>query len=179
MFSRLASLLLASALTLQAAFAADPSTFTVGSFTFKRPSTFNWQSVPPGGMRKAWLTIGDPKDPTKSGDVIFFHFGPGMGGGVDANIARWVGQFTPDKPDEKPVIEKAEVEGVKLTRVRMEGTFASGMPGGPTTPLKNYAMLGVIVESPNGDVFVKFTGPAEMVKTASGAFEELVRSGLK
>ena len=172
------SLALVSALTLQL-FAADPTSFQVGSFTFKRPSTFTWQAIPPGGMRKAWLTIGDPKDPAKSGEVTFFHFGPGVGGGVDANIQRWVGQFTPAKPEDKPVIEKAEVKGVKLTRVRTEGTFASGMPGGPTTPLKEFGLLGVIIESPNGDVFVKFTGPLDMVKTASGAFEELVKSALE
>lgn len=173
----LASLALVSVLALQL-FAADPSSFQVGSFTFKRPATFAWRAVPPGGMRAAWLTVGDTSDPAKGGEVTFFHFGPGVGGGVDANIQRWVGQFTPDKPETKPVIEKAEVKGVKLTRVRMEGTFASGMPGGPTKPLKDYAMLGVIMESPNGDVFVKFTGPADMVKTASGAFEELVKSAL-
>lgn len=171
------TLALVSALTLTA-LAADPTSFQVGSFTFKRSSTFQWQSVDPSGMRKAHLTVGDAKDITKRGDVTFFHFGPGAGGGVDANIQRWVGQFTPEKPDVKPVTERAEVKGVKLTRVRMEGTFASGMPGGPTTPLKDFALLGVIIESPNGDVFIKFTGPSEIVKTASGAFEELVKSAL-
>ncbi len=159
--------------------AADPTSFTVGSFSFKRSPTFSWAAVPPGGMRKAQLMVGDPKDPTKQGEVVFFHFGPGVGGGVDANIQRWLGQFSPETPEAKPVIEKAEVKGVKLTRVRAEGTFASGMPGGPTTPMKDYALLGVILESPNGDVFIKMTGPAEIVKTSTLAFEELVKSALE
>jgi hypothetical protein len=159
--------------------AADPTSFTVGSFTFKRPPALSWVAVDPSGMRKAQLFVGDAKDPVKRGEIVFFHFGPGMGGGVDANIQRWLGQFTPDSKDAKPMIEQAEVKGVKLTRVRAEGTFASGMPGGPTTPLPNYALLGIILESPNGDVFIKMTGPAEVVKTNAQTFEDLVKSALE
>jgi hypothetical protein len=159
--------------------AADPTSFTVGSFTFKRPTALAWVAVDPSGMRKAQLFAGDAKDPTKRAEIVFFHFGPGMGGGVDANIQRWLGQFTPTKKDLVPIIEKAEVKGVKLTRVRAEGTFASGMPGGPTTPQPDFALLGIILESPNGDVFIKMTGPAEVVKANAQTFEDLVKSALE
>ncbi len=168
--------LLVSLAFVRAVSAADPTTFEVGSFKFKRPATFSWIAVDPGSMRKAQLVAGDPKDPAKRADITFFHFGPGTGGGVDANIQRWLGQFTPASAEQKPIIEKADVKGVKLTRVRMEGTFASGMPGGPTTPLTGYALLGVILESPNGDVFIKMTGPGDVVKSSAQTFEDLVKS---
>ena len=174
-FARLALAVLA----LGSLRAADPTSFTVGSFTFTRPAPLAWVAVDPTGMRKAQLFAGDPKDPAKRAEIVFFHFGPGVGGGVDANIQRWLGQFTPTKRDLEPIVEKAEVKGVKLTRVRAEGVFASGMPGGPTTPQPDYALLGIILESPNGDVFIKMTGPADVVKTNAQAFEDLVKSALE
>lgn len=173
------ALLVLSLVALSPLRAADPSSFAVGSFTFKRPATLSWVAVDPSGMRKAQLFAGDPKDPAKRAEIVFFHFGPGVGGGVDANIQRWLGQFTPDSPDSKPIIEKADVKGTKLTRVRAEGTFSSGMPGGPTTPLPGHALLGIILESPNGDVFIKMTGPADVVKTNAQTFEDLVKSALE
>lgn len=160
--------------------AADPETFTVGSFTFKRPPTWTWVPVN-STMRKAQLRVPDPTNPSGPGaDVVFFHFGAGQGGGVDANISRWLGQFAEAGDALKPVIEKAEVKGTKITRVRVSsGTFSSGMPGGPTTPMKDYGMYGAILESPGGDVFVKMTGPAELVNAAAPNFEAMVQSPLQ
>jgi hypothetical protein len=157
--------------------AADPSTFTVGAFTFKRPATWQWVAVN-SSMRKAQLRVPDPTNPSGPGaDVVFFHFGPGQGGGIDSNISRWLGQFTEAGDQLKPVIEKAEVKGTKVTRVRVaKGTFSSGMPGGPTTPMADYALYGAILESPQGDVFVKMTGPAELVNAAAANFEALIQS---
>ncbi|MEN9469148.1 MAG: hypothetical protein RL630_881 [Verrucomicrobiota bacterium] len=51
------------------------------------------------------------------------------------------------------------------------------MPGGPTTPLENYALLGAILgDDQNGDVFVKMTGPAAVVESAGPLFSEMVRA---
>ena len=172
-FALLALLLCAAPL-----YAADPATFVVGAFTFKRPE--NWKWVPINSqMRKAQLRVPDAANPAgTAGDVVFFDFGPGQGGGVDANISRWVGQFEQkDGKPVNPVVEAATVKGTKITRVRVDnGTFSSGMPGGPTTPLENYALYGAILESPQGDVFIKFSGPAALVKAAAADFEALVQS---
>ncbi len=160
--------------------AADPSTFTVGAFTFRRPSAFAWVPVN-STMRKAHLRFADPAHPERAAaDVTFFHFGPGQGGGVDQNIGRWLGQFQEKAEVIKPVLESATVSGTKITRVRVDhGTFSSGMPGGPTTPLTDYGLFGAIFESPQGDVFIKMTGPAETVKAAAEEFEKLIASPLQ
>lgn len=132
-------------------------------------------------MRKAQLKFADPANPSGPGaDIVFFHFGAGQGGGVDANISRWVGQFSPEEGKKlDPVVENATVNGTKITRVRVEhGTFSSGMPGGPTTPLADYGLQGAILESAQGDVFIKMTGPAAVVKAAAADFEALVTSPL-
>ncbi len=160
-----------------AARAADPATFTVGAFTFKRPANWTWVPVN-SSMRKAQLRVANPTDPAApAADVVFFHFGAGQGGGIDANIARWLGQFAEGGDKVKPVIETADVKGTKVTRVRVaSGTFSSGMPGGPTTPMTNYGMYGAILESPQGDVFIKLTGPADLVNAAATNFEAMIQS---
>ncbi len=158
--------------------AADPATFTVGGLTFKRPDSWKWVSVN-SQFRKAQLHVPDPTNPSGPGaDVVFFNFGPGQGGDNDSNISRWVGQFAQaDGSAIKPIVEAATIKGTKVTRVRVDsGTFNSGMPGGPTTPMENYGLYGAIIESAQGSVFVKLTGPADIVRAAAPNFEALVQS---
>ncbi len=158
--------------------AADPATFTVGGLTFKRPDTWKWVPIN-SQFRKAQLHVPDPTNPAGPGaDVVFFNFGVGQGGDVEGNISRWVGQFAKaDGSEIKPVVEAATIKGTKVTRVRVDsGTFNSGMPGGPTTPMENYGLYGAIIEGPQGNVFVKMTGPADIVLAAAKNFEGLVQS---
>ncbi len=163
-FSFLASILCLGA-TLHA---ADPVEFQVGSFSFDRPEGWQWV-VPSSSMRKAQLAV--PGKDSPAAEVTFFHFGAGQGGGVQANVDRWFGQF-----QEATSGQEREMSGkTPLTIVRARGTFQSGMPGGPTTPLSGYALLGAILESPEGDVFVKMTGPAATVDSAAEAFLAMVR----
>ena len=156
--------------------AADPTTFTVGAFTFKRPPSWQWVAAN-SPFRKAQLHVPDPTNPAAPGaDAVFFTFGPGQGGDANQNVSRWIGQF--DKPESvNPVVETATINGIKVTRVRVEsGTFSSGMPGQPATPMANYGLYGAILASPKGDVYIKLTGPAEIVKAASANFEALIQS---
>ena len=158
-------LLLAIALPT-AARAADPVEFGVGAFPFERPSGWQWV-VPSSPMRKAQLAVPGQDGPA---EVTFFHFGAGQGGGVQANVDRWFGQFQDAKTSQSR--EMAGRTGVTI--VRATGNFLSGMPGGPTTPMPGYALLGAILESPEGDVFVKMTGPAATVASAGEAFLKMV-----
>ena len=49
------------------------------------------------------------------------------------------------------------------------------MPGGPTTPMTNYALLGAILtDEESGDVFVKMTGPAAVVESSSVLFNRMI-----
>ena len=155
---------------ISSAFGIDPSEFTVGSFSFERPSTWSW-IVPNSPMRKAQLAVvGADAAPA---DVTFFHFGPGQGGGVQANVDRWFAQFGNSNTKQ----HEEKTGSTRIIHVQARGTFQSGMPGGPTTPLENYGLRGAILEDPEkGDVFVKMTGPAPLVESASSAFDEMVRA---
>jgi hypothetical protein len=149
--------------------AADPIEFTVGAFTFDRPEGWGWMA-PSSPMRKAQLSV-PASGGGEDGEVNFFHFGPGQGGGVKQNVDRWVGQFENLVADSRT----DKVGNTNVTFVEASGTFLSGMPGGPTTPKEGYALRGAILESAQGDVYVKLTGPEPVVKAASAAFEKMVK----
>ncbi len=170
---RLASFALALCTTAQL-FAEDPAKFTVGAFEFQRPAAWAWVPVT-SSMRKAQLKI-PGSTPDASAEITFFHFGPGGGGGAQANIQRWLGQFQSAEGASK--VEPQDISGTKVTLVSTEGTFSSGMPGGPTTPLPGYALLGAIIESAEGDVFVKMTGPAALVKESRKPFLDFITAAV-
>lgn len=152
------------------AFAEDPADFEVGSFKFTRPAGWQWVQVT-SPMRKAQLNV-PGKDGGKPAEATFFVFGSGAGG-VQANVQRWLGQFQ-GKPDAAKT-ETKELSGTKVTFVSTEGTFSSGMPGGPTTPMPDYALRGAILDAGGEElVFVKMTGPAALVKDAEKPFTGMI-----
>jgi hypothetical protein len=160
------AILILTLLSAVALRAQDPATFEVGGLTFDRPADWSWVPVS-SPMRKAQLKIPGVK-PEESADITFFYFGEGGGGDVQSNAQRWVSQFR--GPEGAAKIEEQKIGGLKVTTVSTEGTFSSGMPGGPTTALDNYALLGAIVEGKEGNVFVKMTGPIDLVKQSRKKF---------
>jgi hypothetical protein len=171
-------LLLASLGFVLAAIAAEvPATFKVSTFTFKRPQKWEWvETASP--MRKAQLKVNDT-DKKNSAEVVFFHFGAGDGGGVQANVERWFSQFQEPREKLGAKSEETKIGNHKVTFVRAEGTYMSGMPGAARTPQPNSALRGAIIESDEGHVFIKMTGPAALVKSAEDDFRKMVESALK
>ena len=165
-------------LALGALAAEAPSQFKVGEFTFKRPTAWEWVDVSSSPMRKAQLKIKGEKD--ESGEVVFFYFGQGGGGGTQANVDRWLGQFQEPKEKLNSKVEEATIGKGKVTFVQAEGTYMSGMPGGGArTAQPGSMLLGAILDSEQGNVFIKFTGPARLVKASQEEFRKLVRSALE
>ena len=120
-------------------------------------------------MRKAQFAAGEA-------EVVFFYFGPSGGGGVKANVDRWMGQFQGAKNKK---VETKEVGGVKVTYARATGTFMSGRPFGPKTPKEGYALLGAIIEGKGGAIFVKMTGPEAAVQANADKMKGMVEGALK
>ena len=153
--------------------AARAESVKVEAFTFNVPE--GWRTVTPSSpMRKAQLEIA--RGPDKA-EVTFFHFGADQGGSAADNVARWYAQF-PGSED-KRITENVQIGPVKITFAMTEGTFNSGMPGGPTTPMESYALCGAILESASGNVFVKMTGPNAVVKASTEAFKKMVTEAAK
>jgi hypothetical protein len=161
-------------LTATAAPAEQPAEpIKVGAFTFALPD--GWKKVTPSSpMRKAQLEIAKGSD---KAEVTFFQFDAGQGGSTTDNVARWFGQFPDSKNKQKT--ETTQAGSVKITYATTEGTFSSGMPGGPTTPMSGYALCGAILESQEGSVFIKMTGPGAVVQSSSEAFRKMVSEAAK
>jgi hypothetical protein len=158
--------------------AEAPLTFKVSDFTFTRPVKWEW--VPTSSsMRKAQLLVPSNSSKQDGAEVVFFHFGPSNGGGVKANVDRWFGQFQEPREKIGAKSDETKIGKHKVTFVRAEGTYMSGMPGGASTPKAGYALRGAIVESEAGDVFIKMTGPAPLVKSTEDDFRKMIESALK
>ncbi len=151
--------------------AEAPAGFKVSELSFSRPAKWEW--VPTRSeMRKAQLKV--PNAGGEAGEVVFFHFGPNNGGGTEANVTRWYGQFEGTKEQIKGRREEAKAGNNKVTFVFAEGTYKSGMPGGPQTPKPGYALLGAIIEDAAGSVFVRLTGPKALVDSATADFKKMI-----
>ena len=109
-------------------------------------------------------------------ELAVFYFGPGQGGGIEANVDRWIKQFQGVKP-ESVRREDRSANGLRQHTVEIDkGPFASGMPGANTEPRPDFGLLGAIVEAPSGAYFFKLTGPSASVKAARPAFLKLLDS---
>ncbi len=133
-----------------------------------------WTAGPASAMRIATYGVPAAKG-AEAGECAVFFFGPGQGGGVDDNVARWAKQFEGAPTAERTTVT---VAGFRVTRVQVAGTYLA--PGGPmmqaTGKKAGHRLLGAIVEAPNGNVFFKLTGPAATIGAAQAGFDALVAS---
>jgi hypothetical protein len=157
--------------------AEQPAEFKAGGLTFKRPEKFEWVPIQPG-MRAAQLKV-PGKDEKSSAEVVFFVFGAGDGGAIQANVDRWLGMFQEGKDKVNAKVEKVKKGDTQITYVRGEGTYMSGMPGGAKTALPNAMLQGAILEGKEGNVFIRMTGPADLVKSSQDAFKKMVEGAAK
>jgi hypothetical protein len=143
-----------------------------GSIQFDIPD--NWQQQPPASsMRLAQATIPGAGGP---GDLAVFFFGPGGGGGVEANIQRWVEQMDP-APGSNPQPEIFEANGFRVTWIDVSGTLLpSNMGTGPATEQPNSRLYGAVVEGPGGPWFFKATGPEATLTAERENFLKMLRS---
>lgn len=109
------------------------------------------------------------------GQLAVFFFGVGQGGDIEQNLQRWYGQF--ERTDAPPTRDGRQVGSMRATVTFATGRFnAGGMGAGPQGPQDNWALLGAIVETPQGPWFFKLTGPKDTIVAARGAFDAMVDS---
>ncbi|MFM7605709.1 MAG: hypothetical protein ACKO8Z_11005 [Prosthecobacter sp.] len=160
------------ALATSSLFAQESAVIDAGGLKFKY-STPWMLSDTPGMMRVATL-LAKAEGSEKPLEAAFYVF-PGGGGGVEANVNRWLGQFAA-KPEYKKT-EEIPVGGQKITLVTATGTFNDGPPMGAKTPKENYTLLGAIVPTPDGNnVFIKLTGPKDAILKLAESFRIMVVS---
>jgi len=150
---------------------------SVAGLKWTAPSGWTTEGERP--MRAATYTIPPAAEDTANAECVIYFFGNGQGGSVEANLDRWKGQVR--GPDGKPAdgkIVKRTIHGLPVTTIDSSGDY--GGMGGPMAASKtvqsNYRLLGAIVEGPDGNVFIKFTGPAKTIAANQPAFEQLLNS---
>lgn len=152
-----------------AAPAADTTELEASGLTFKHPST--WTKVPSASaMRLATIEIKveGEEQPLKMGVFAF-----NAAGGVQANVDRWLKQFSPEpKPETK--VDEIDAGGTKVTLVTATGTFNDMMAGKGAQ--ENTTLLGAIIPAGENNVFLKLTGPKAGVAKVADEFKKMAAS---
>ena len=141
-----------------------------GAIDFDLPKS--WESQPPSSsMRLSQAVIPGPGGP---GDFAVFYFGPSGGGGVEANIDRWIGQMETTDPPKPEIFESG---GLKVTWVDVKGTLKPGQMGmSNTTAMSDARLYGAVVEGPGGPWFFKATGPDATLGPQRDAFVTILKN---
>lgn len=147
-----------------------------GKYRLTVPET--WQPRRPAiSMIEHELSVPAEEGDSRDGRVTFM----AAGGSVEANIDRWLAQFTqPDGADnrERAKIETIRVAGAEVHLVDISGTFneSTGPMMGNAVPRENYRMLGAIIAAADGGMpyFIKFYGPAQTVSANAEGFRKMI-----
>jgi hypothetical protein len=161
--------------TVQAPNSVQQDALNAGGLAWTAPKPFVARP-PKSSMRVAEYGIeGD-----EAAELAVFFFGADQGGGVEANMSRWISQFhQPDGSETQAKRSTRTMHGIEVALVEATGTYSGGMamPGMPPKPAQtDAALLGAIATGPGGAVFFKLVGPRAAVEQARPAFEALLES---
>lgn len=161
--------------------AGAPSGLAIAGMHFTPPES--WQALGSSRMRQAQYRYGPMPGDREPAEVNVFYFGPDQGGGVEANLQRWVGQMSASDGSEKPkaIRSKLEVDGIDIHFVEVDGIYNKSMGGGPMTggktkPMEDYRMVGAVVAGPQGHVFFKLVGPRKTAVAMEDDFRGMLQS---
>ncbi|NBS13512.1 MAG: hypothetical protein EBT57_01630 [Verrucomicrobia bacterium] len=150
-------------------FAPQPVAFRVGPLLFDRPEGWRWVK-PEGSLRAAQLE--------KSGlhptplVMAFSLFPAGSGGSVQANIERWIRQFS--RTSYPAEVKSIPLKSCPHTLVKIRGSLKGGLPGGPEKEIPDALLLGAILEVDGEMIVVKTAGPASALSGEEKVFAEMI-----
>jgi hypothetical protein len=152
--------------------AIAPAPVEAAGLRFELPGA--WQATAPSSsMRAAQAVIPGAAGPA---ELAVFHFGAGQGGGIEANLQRWVSQIELDAGS-RPQREFFETNGLAVTIIEITGTLRPGRMGmGPKEPQPNSILLGAVVEGPGGPWFFKATGPEATLRPQRDQFIAMLKA---
>ena len=127
----------------------------------------DWNEQPKSDFYEAKYLI-----PSEEGEMVLTL--TSMGGGIDANLQRWVGQFQ-QAPDERPRRETLRIDGAKSEWLDVRGTFRSRVGTSPG-PHENWRLLGVAIPMKPRPFLLKLIGPRAAVSGFEAEFKTFARS---
>jgi len=147
----------------------QPVAFRVGPLLFDRPQEWKWVK-PEGSFRVAQLE----KPSTNKTPIVmaFSRFPAGTGGTTQANVDRWIRQFS--QTSSPPEVQTVSTKSYPLTLVKIRGTLKGGIPGGPEKEISHAVLHGAILEVDGEMIVVKMAGPAPLLVGEEKVFLDLV-----
>lgn len=145
------------------------------------PDTRWIKEDPTSGHRMIQYRLRGENDQAGDARLVVYHFGEQGAGALEANIARWAGQFR--QPDGRPSLEVArvdtvEVNGIEVHTIELEGTYvAETAPGsGDRLDLPGRSLRAAIVFSDAGAYYFKVVGPTETVNRWEESYDMMFTS---
>lgn len=153
--------------------AAGAKETKIGDITLKVPTA--WKSEPPSNK----LRLAQFKIPAAEGDefpteLVISSF-PGGGGGVDANLKRWVSQFSADGRKVKITMGECPLGQYYFSDVSGTYEYTAGGPfaGGKKELRPNHRSHSVVLVTKEKEVyFLRLTGTDKAVTAAAAGFRE-------
>ena len=150
--------------------AEDDHEVKLGNGKVSLTATADWEEKEPKfkGIVSAEFAVKPADGDLAAGRVTL----GGLGGGVNANVSRWISQYS----DAETERETVDVAGQEVTTVSVRGTYKGSRfrkePAGP-----GYRLLGAVVQTKNaGTYYVKFYGPEKTVDENEEAFHKMLKS---
>jgi hypothetical protein len=141
-----------------------------------------WVTKPPASsMRVAEFALPKVAGDAEDAAVGVFFFG-GQGGSVQANLDRWISQMTqPDGRSSKEAAKTATLQtqsGLKVTVIDLPGTYVAELAPGSTERFNKpgFHLRAAVVETSEGNYFVKVTGPAKTVAKWRDSIDAFLKS---
>jgi len=150
--------------------ADDPTVIEVAGLRAPKPASWVW-TKPSMQFRTLQYVVAGEVDSTKAADLIISVFVAGDGGPIDANIARWKGQFRAGDSAPEPKLSEKEVGPLKVKFVELEGDYlAMGAPAAK----KGFSQIGAIVQASGRNVFFRLIGPKDTVEASRADFMKMI-----
>lgn len=144
--------------------AAKTADVKVKEITLKIPDTWK-QEEPSNKLRLAQFVLPKAEGDKEATSLVISAF-PG-GGGVDQNLPRWLGEFSPDGRSVKMTSGKSK-QGEYIL-VDIKGTHVGSSFAKRPAPLEDARMLSVFLKTEEDGYYFKLVGPEKSVAAQAEA----------
>jgi gluconolactonase len=176
--SCLAALVLSIRSPATAADAPATKTIKADDLTLKVPEAWQAEKVS-SNFRKAQMKVPKVEGDKEGADFVVYFF-EGGGGGVEANIQRWVGQF--QSKDRKVKVSSGKSPQGDYVLVDLRGTW--NKPIGPMVQQRTKEMpesraISLILTTKEGNYYLRLTGPEKTVSANGDALRTAIGAEAK
>lgn len=142
----------------------DGERIQVGNLTMMLPESWEEQT-PTSAMRAAQYGVGE------NGQLVIF---TGIGGGVDNNINRWIGQV--GNQATQPVRDTIQEGGLVIHTIEMTGTYQGMTMTGNAAAQSGTTFFGAIIEGASPEVQIRLTVEAGRTDLSREEWDAMINS---